>query len=89
MPRHQPPAGTTSTMNANAVQRALSGLLLDLDPATARRIATNALRLAAALVAIAETTDREGYRSGAVEILALLTEGPPPIPAAALDQAAA
>ena len=84
MPRTQPAPGTpppSRTMNETAVQRAMSGLLLDIDPATARRIATNCLRLAASLVAIAESTDREGYRSGAVEILALLSEGAPPLPA--------
>ena len=64
-----------------AAQHALAGLLLDIDPTTARRIAANCLRLAAALVAIAETADREGQRSGAIELLALLAEGAPPLPA--------
>ena len=68
---------------AAAVRESLAELVVVLDPRTARLIAVACLRLAAAMVAVAETQEAAGPRGAASEILLLLAEGLPELPAAA------
>ncbi len=67
----------------SAMREALADLLLVVDPMTSRKIALAALRLAAAMVAIAGEIEAAGPRGGALEVLMMLAEGAPDVPAAA------
>ena len=65
-----------------AIREALGEFLVVLDPATARKIAVACLRLAAAMVAVAAEVEATGPRGAATELLLMLAEGLPELPAA-------
>ncbi len=73
----------------NAVRTALADLLIHLDPGSAGKIAVTLIRLAAAMVAIGQANEAGGPRGAASELLLLLAEGPPQLPAEPGLQAAA
>ena len=62
---------------SDAIRTALTSFMVVLPPETARKIAVSCLRLAAAMVALAETTEVDGVRGAAAEWLLLLAEGAP------------
>ena len=64
-----------------AIRDGLADLLLRIDPGTAGAIAINLIRLAAAIVALGQAHDTGGPRAAATELLTMLADGPPQLPA--------